>query len=176
MLKYDPAKMVERAKGCLANKKEIIEVADKLSQEGFSNIFFIGVGGTIERSDFLKLRGHEFILVPAQTNQPIERDMKMLGHFDKIGDLGQPITSQIARESRSRNLQSFGNFPERLSCRFAKLPHVLSEQNIIHSLTPFRSANFCYRLWITFYIFLGGTATKNINIDLKYIDNFHMVI
>ena len=47
MLKYDPAKMVERAKGCLANKKEIIEVADKLSQEGFSNIFFIGVGGTI---------------------------------------------------------------------------------------------------------------------------------
>lgn len=39
MLKYDPAKMVERAKGCLANKKEIIEVADKLSQEGFSNIF-----------------------------------------------------------------------------------------------------------------------------------------
>lgn len=44
MLKYDPAKMVERAKGCLANKKEIIEVADKLSQEGFSNTFFIGVG------------------------------------------------------------------------------------------------------------------------------------
>lgn len=34
MLKYDPAKMVERAKGCLANKKEIIEVADKLSRKG----------------------------------------------------------------------------------------------------------------------------------------------
>ena len=47
MLKYDPAKMVERFKSCLANKKEIIEIADKLSQEGFSNIFFIGVGGTI---------------------------------------------------------------------------------------------------------------------------------
>ena len=29
MLKYDPAKMVERAKGCLANKKEIIEELKK---------------------------------------------------------------------------------------------------------------------------------------------------
>ncbi len=47
MLKYDPEKIVERAKSSLSNKDEIIETADTLSREGFSNIFFIGVGGTI---------------------------------------------------------------------------------------------------------------------------------
>ena len=47
MLKYDAAKMVERMKKGLETKGQIIEIADKMSKEGFSNIFFIGVGGTI---------------------------------------------------------------------------------------------------------------------------------
>ena len=47
MLKYDAAKMVERMKKGLETKGQIIEIADKVSKEGFSNIFFIGVGGTI---------------------------------------------------------------------------------------------------------------------------------
>ena len=47
MLKYDAAKLVERMKKGLETKGQIIEIADKVSKEGFSNIFFIGVGGTI---------------------------------------------------------------------------------------------------------------------------------
>lgn len=46
MLNFDAQKMAETHRANLSNKDEIIALADKLSVEGYSNVFFIGVGGT----------------------------------------------------------------------------------------------------------------------------------
>ncbi len=46
MLNFSAEKMTAMLRNNLSNKDEIIRLADKLSEEGYSNVFFIGVGGT----------------------------------------------------------------------------------------------------------------------------------
>ncbi len=46
MLEFNAEKMRDTLRANLSNKDEIIALADRLSAEGYSNVFFIGVGGT----------------------------------------------------------------------------------------------------------------------------------
>lgn len=46
MLKFDAEKMEKTARDNLSDRDEIIALADRIHTEGYSNVFFIGVGGT----------------------------------------------------------------------------------------------------------------------------------
>ena len=46
MLRFDAKKMEQEALRNLSDGDEIIALADRLHKEGYSNVFFIGVGGT----------------------------------------------------------------------------------------------------------------------------------
>ena len=47
MLKFDAERMEREARANLADKDQLIALADQIHAEGYTNLFFIGVGGTI---------------------------------------------------------------------------------------------------------------------------------
>ena len=47
MLKYDRQKQIESVRGALALRGEIEEIVDKIYDEGFDGVYFLGIGGTL---------------------------------------------------------------------------------------------------------------------------------
>ena len=50
LLNYDPEKSLAWNKKAMEKKDDIIAVVDKICADGFSNIFFVGVGGTLTQA------------------------------------------------------------------------------------------------------------------------------
>ena len=50
LLNYDPEKSLAWNKKTMEKKDDIIAIVDKICAEGFSNIFFVGVGGTLTQA------------------------------------------------------------------------------------------------------------------------------
>lgn len=46
MYKYDENEKLESVNGALKLRKQIEEVVDEFQNDGFENIFFLGIGGT----------------------------------------------------------------------------------------------------------------------------------
>lgn len=65
MLKFNEEWWFESFKGALAKRQEIEKIVDRIAEEGYDNIFFLGIGGTYASSMQVVQHIKEFSALPA---------------------------------------------------------------------------------------------------------------
>lgn len=121
MRRFDEKQMVAQARNNLNNKEEIIALANHLHREGYSNIFFVGVGGTYSYAMIMDANLRAYSTLPFYAEHAAD--------FCSIGN------RRFNKDSLMIVASSTGDTPEVLSAM--KTAHEIGARIIAFVETPF---------------------------------------